>query len=876
MLWLTTCTAEFFTRRGAKRAARAVLQEAVSAWTRINATGKARHLSDKHEWLLKTAITSRTNDVGVQTSDSLSHARAVGTMDEQERQIEQRHGEKIKDERTREWLQPGKGVDSDKIGDLSSLGLDIIDLSSILEFSQVISSELQIDRSVSKMIEIILESAGGQADFAAIVINQKDGNGWSVVATGSTDDGVQSFPEGSLLTDVEDQVAQQVTLYTLRFKEPVFIDNILEDERFSNVSETYLERNPMGKAIIVLPIMTGDHLMGSLYLEGQPHAFTQRNLVVLRLLSQQVGISIANALLFKEVRKVSASNEAMIESQKRALAQARAAEQKAKVAEAEAMRNVKLKEEAAKAKSMFLANVSHELRTPLNGVIGMSELLKGTTLNQEQEGYADSIRVCADTLLTVINDILDFSKLEAGKMKMFSVPLNLRETITEVVRALEYTNLERGLETIEDLDIPQDLLVLGDPVRLHQILMNLLSNSYKFTPKGSVTVRAKPDYETKDKIKITCSVSDTGIGISQEQLTKLFKPFSQADSSTARSYGGSGLGLSICKAMIENVLGGKIWLESTPGKGTTVFFQLTFPKAPKNSTAAIPHVSAKDPDPMANWSHGSGSTAGTPPPCDLSQIPREEIRVCIAEDNPINQKIAVSFVTKLGLQCEAYNDGQQAVDALRLRSKEGTPFHLVLMDVQMPVLDGYNATRAIRSDEDHNVRGVVVIAMTASAIRGDREKCLEAGMNNYLAKPVRAAVLKSMLEEYLSQTPQGIQLSSENAMKEVMETPPNENGTVQNGEAKGANSPQSPRSPARSRKPKRQTTLTDKDMNKANTDAMTTIPEAEEKRADSVDSKKEVTVRTRDVSENKRTPNGTQNGSVDALVKPNAVEGEAT
>jgi hypothetical protein len=149
-------------------------------------------------------------------------------------------------------------------------------------------------------------------------------------------------------------------------------------------------------------------------------------------------------------------------------------------------------------------------------------------------------------------------------------------------------------------------------------------------------------------------------------------------------------------------------------------------------------------------------------------------------------------------------------------------------------------------------------------------------MNNYLAKPVRAAVLKSMLEEYLSQTPQGIQLSSENAMKEVMETPPNENGTVQNGEAKGANSPQSPRSPARSRKPKRQTTLTDKDMNKANTDAMTTIPEAEEKRADSVDSKKEVTVRTRDVSENKRTPNGTPNGSVDELVKPNAVEGEAT
>lgn len=380
----------------------------------------------------------------------------------------------------------------------------------------------------------------------------------------------------------------------------------------------------------------------------------------------------------------------------------------------------------------------------------------------------------------VINDILDFSKLEAGKVKMFRVPLNLHETITEVVRALKYSNRDCGLETIEDLQLDPNLLVMGDPVRLHQVFMNLLSNSYKFTAKGSVSIRATTDSQSKESIEVTCSVSDTGIGISEEQLSKLFKPFSQADDSTARSYGGSGLGLvgspstiylvfpgcmltleqSICKAMIENVMCGKIWLKSKPGLGTTVFFSLTFPKAPKDVTAGSTQITAKDPDSMAIWKTDGETTASSAAPIsnfiDVSLIPRDQLRICIAEDNPINQKIAVSFVKKLGFKSEAYNDGKEAVDALKRRSREGTPFHLVLMDVQMPVLDGYEATRTIRNDDDPAVKGVLVIAMTASAIRGDREKCLEAGMNNYLAKPVRDAVLKAMLEEYLSQPPKPI------------------------------------------------------------------------------------------------------------------------
>ncbi|KIV94754.1 hypothetical protein PV10_02487 [Exophiala mesophila] len=751
--------AEFILARGAKRAGKVMIQEAIAAWNRVNASGKARQLADKHEWLIKTATTSRTMNAAVQTEDL--HAL---TMTEAEAQAQNKR------EYTKAWVQPKNNAGTQASDEVPGLGLDILDLTSILEFSRVISSELQINSLLSKMISVILESVGGQAEFCAIVIDSED-QGWCVAASADHETGVKTYPDGIPFSEVDDQAAQQITHYLLRTRETVFVQNVLEDDRFSNVGDAYLARNPAGRSIIAIPIIQADHLMGVIHLEGRPNCFTQRNMIVLNLLTNQVSISLGNALLYRKVRKVSASNASMVESQKRSLAAAREAEAKAKKAEAEAMHNVKLKEEAAKAKSIFLANVSHELRTPLNGVIGMSELLKGTPLSKDQEQYADSIRVCADTLLTVINDILDFSKLEAGKMQMFTVPLNLKETITEVVRALAYTNQEHGLETIEDLAI-DDSLMLGDPVRLHQIFMNLLSNAYKFTPKGSVTVRARKIAETRDRVKITCSVSDTGIGITKEQLGRLFQPFSQADSSTARSYGGSGLGLSICKAMIENVLGGKIWIESTPGVGTTVYFTLTFQKAPKNSSKYEDmKIVAKEPDPMANWSQAASpeTEPKTVSFCDLSTIPREQLRVCIAEDNQINRKIAISFVNKIGLKCEAYEDGKQAYDALRAKSKEGNPFHLVLMDVQMPVLDGYEATKAIRADPDPNVNQVLVIAMTASAIRGDREKCLEAGMNDYLAKPVRQNVLKAMLDEYLNNTKAALEAAKKDS--ETIQTP---------------------------------------------------------------------------------------------------------
>jgi signal transduction histidine kinase/CheY-like chemotaxis protein len=764
---------EWLSRKGASRPARSQIVEAISAWRRLGAMAKADQITERYEFLLFGTRSLSMQDAGTQTVDpdgeptTSYHLQKMASG-----QVEQSSVDRAQawlDPHTPAAPQPAKEPSAALPGGLSAVGLDMIDLTSILESSQLLSSELNVDNLLNKLTEIIVDSTS--ADLCGICVEDDTGN-WYVAATGAAD-GLEVPPAGRLLENIDDPVGKQVTLYALRFKEQVFLRNVLEDERFANVSQSWLEANPEGVSAIALPILHGDNvLMGSVYCQAPPNIFTERTVTLLKLLVNQIAISIANALLFKRVEKVSASNSSMLEVQKQALAQARTAEKKAKEAEAKAMEMVRLKDEAAKAKSMFLANVSHELRTPLNGVIGMSEMLKGTPLSKEQEEHADSIRVCADTLLSVINDILDFSKLEAGKMQVFSVPLSLTETIREVVRALSYTNVEKDLKTVEQLELDPDLVVFGDPVRLHQILMNLMSNAYKFTSRGSVTVRAKVDREDKDSITVTISVSDTGIGITEEQQKKLFLPFSQADSSTARSYGGTGLGLSICKAIIENVLRGRIWLESTPGVGTTVYFKMPFKKA-KQSIAGEPNgkttPNGREADPMAIFTPPA-EEAEKRPFTSLAGIPREKITIAIAEDNPINAKIAINFVKKLGFQCKAYGDGQQAVDALGQASRDGNPFHLVLMDVQMPVLDGYNATREIRKHPDPRVRDILIIAMTASAIRGDREKCLEAGMNNYLAKPVRADTLKQMLESYLNQPEKEIPNLQEEANNLVSST----------------------------------------------------------------------------------------------------------
>ncbi|KAJ9141871.1 Two-component system protein A 1 [Pleurostoma richardsiae] len=747
-----------FIRKSARRSAISALREAVSLYRQLGANGVADRIEFEHSLLLHGPTRNpRTAEAGVQTDFAgdaapVQYRTVDGEVDEAQ-QAAQAGMVELKGQRLGEWrgsMQPVEG------GNLPAL--DIIDLHTILVSSQVISSVLKVDDLLKTMCDVILQTCGGSATMAAIVVQEEDQSGWCVAASGDPERRASTHVPRDPLSGTS-LVAENVVLYCTRFREVVFIADILTDERFGNVAECWLKKNPLSKAIIAMPIGHGSNpLLGVLYLEGMPHSFTDRNVSVLQLLVNQIGISYSNALSLKAIEKVSAENVSMVALQKRALAKAIQAEAKAKAAEAEAKRNVKLAEEAAKAKAIFLANVSHELRTPLNGVIGNSELLRDSNLNKDQLEMADSIRVSADLLLTVINDILDFSKMEADKMTLYIIAFNPEEMVREVVRAVSYSNREKtskkNVKIIQDINLPP-MLIYGDPIRLHQVMGNLIGNSLKFTEDGSITIGAKIDSDTDEKATLTFWVKDTGIGIPPRQLAKLFQPFSQADASTARKYGGSGLGLSICKSLIETMMKGKIQLESQENVGTTAWFTVTFDKAkPEVIAGDAQHPALPAAPPSSRSRAPSNGATSEPEPSsnpyvDLHLIPRERLRICIAEDNLINQKIAIQYVLRLGYsRVDAYDNGLKAVEGLRQKAKEGDPYHVILMDVQMPVLDGYEATKLIRKDPIEAVRKVLVIAMTASAIQGDREKCLAAGMNDYLAKPVRSDVLKRKLDTY--------------------------------------------------------------------------------------------------------------------------------
>ncbi|RKF65723.1 Peroxide stress-activated histidine kinase mak3 [Erysiphe neolycopersici] len=750
--------AGFFLRSSSRRAAKEAMREATHLFRVLGAVGVTNYIENQHILLLQDPMRiERTVDAAVQTSFAAvsDHVRYESLQTIEDNTLART--QTISSEADISKLGTWPRESAQDIAESGLLALDMLDLTSILKSSQVISSVLQIDQLLKTMCEIILHNCGGLATTAAIVVDE-DPVGWSIAASGDPEKGAEAHIPGIPLGETA-IVAEGVILYCARFRETVFVPDLIRDERFSNVMEAWASRNPHGKSVIAIPICHGNKsLLGALYLEGEPNAFTDRNLTLLQLLVNQIGISYSNALTWKEVEKVSASNKAMVALQKAALKKSLVAEEKANQAKAEALRNVELAEEAVKAKSIFLANVSHELRTPLNGVIGNSELLRDSCLTKDQAEMADSIRVSADLLLTVINDILDFSKIEADKMELYIVAFRADEMMREIFRSVSFSNKgkKKNVTIMDDIKLPK-CLVFGDPVRLHQVLGNLVSNSMKFTEYGTIIVGARTDLETQDNLNLKFWVRDTGIGIPQQKLDKLFKPFSQADPSTARKYGGSGLGLSICKSLVESMMGGMIGLESIEGQGTTCWFTITFPKTSnKASPGDLPNSEKKNSRTVELQPEVSKA-----PFYYLTHIPREEIRVCIAEDNPVNKKIAIQFMHKLGFRyVDAYENGLEAVEGLRLKAKEGSPYHIVLMDVQMPILDGYEATKLIRQDSNDTIRRILVIAMTASAIQGDREKCLASGMNDYLAKPVRSNVLKDKLNYYLHQsTPPTTKLS---------------------------------------------------------------------------------------------------------------------
>lgn len=468
---------------------------------------------------------------------------------------------------------------------------------------------------------------------------------------------------------------------------------------------------------------------------GSP-SFSTFDIELVQSLSQYIQLTLENQELYLETLKAKTdltklNNELMdlaknleLKVRERTLDLSKA-KQRAELAQTAA-------ENANQAKSDFLAMISHEFRTPLNGVIGMAQLLESTELNREQNEYVSTLSNAAEILLALINDILDYSKIESGRMDIEDYPFSISETVHDIYHLLENMAKNKGIEFKTKIENNVQEFMMGDRIRIRQILINLCNNAIKFTQKGGVDLKIEmlPKTDWADE-KIYFSITDTGIGISEDNIVKLFKPFIQAESSTSREFGGTGLGLAIAKRLIE-AMGGEIGVHSKQGKGSVFWFVLPYRVAP---TALINEYKNKQ------KARQIGDN-------EITLLPKEEsqpIQILVAEDNAVNQITIEAMLHKEGLQCTIVDTGQQAI-----ASFEQKHWDLIFMDYFLPDMNGPEATIVIRKMEKENdQQPTPIVALTGNTVEQDRDYCIESGMDDFLQKPIKQEDLRSIIQLYI-------------------------------------------------------------------------------------------------------------------------------